>query len=129
MNIPEFVFPTNCGNSPKSLAIIDFYKLLFTSDIDEIRGFVSDNFVYKVHGLGVYEGDQGLLKLVQEIDRNKVQRLEIENVLSHGKYVAAHGRSVLRDGSELVFGEFFTFSSHGKNALIVRVDSYTVMTS
>lgn len=120
-------FPDNCGNSPKSLKTVAFYVALFAANIDEVLKQISDDFEYIIYGDISYKGKEGMRKLLLQIETLDLQKVTIEQVISHGKYAACKGTAQTKDGNSMVFAEMLTFATHSSSAVIKTIESYTIM--
>lgn len=122
----KITVPKNCGNSPKSMLIIDLYKRLFAFDLKKTAALVSDDVSIVVHGKDSYTGKDGLNDLIEDMKTTPAKLVSITNVLSHGKFVAVHGEIILDDDSKIAFAEVFAFTSNSQSAKIQKIDSYVL---
>lgn len=118
--------PDNCGNSPKSQKIADFYTALFALKTDVIVQEIADDFEYVIYGDNTYAGESGVRELIALLEQSQIEAVDIEVVISHGKYVASTGVAQRKDGTRMAFSEMCTFEGHSKTAKIAKIESYTI---
>lgn len=122
----KIVSPKDCGNSPKSVTVVDLYKHLFKFNLKRSSTLVAEDVVFTIHGHGDYRGMEGLRQMIDDMKTSIPKKVAITNVISHGTFVAAQGEITMNDDSKMAFAEIFEFTGNGKGAKIKKVDSYVV---
>ncbi|MGB3633319.1 MAG: nuclear transport factor 2 family protein [Rubrobacteraceae bacterium] len=122
----DVVVEEDCGNAPKKVLIKDWLVSLATGEIDAVTSQLTEDAQWDVAGSRAAEGMKGVSTIVAELGTLPVATLVIGNILSHGKRVAADGSLRLRDGREVRFAYFFTFSGHGRTAKISEISTYAI---
>lgn len=118
----------NCGNSPKAKFIQDFLVAVADMDIDKAMGMLEDDVHLEIVGKSSFAGREKVKELfLKDGNRSGVQKLKIENILSHGKKCAANGTMQCEDDGKVAFNNIYTFSSHGKNARINEIKTYSII--
>ena len=122
----EVAVEEDCGNAPKKAVIKDWLVSLTIGEADLVTSQLAENARWEVVGSRTVEGMTDISTIVTELSELPVSTLMIGNVLSHGKRVAADGSLKLRDGREVRFAHFFTFSGHGRKAKISEITTFTI---
>lgn len=101
----------NCQNSPKNHRVKECTSLLYSQDAGTISQFLSENICWGNVGKGSFEGKSHVLKALLDQNSIKITKLEILQIMSHGKDGSAIGNITLENGRKWGFAEFFSFSS------------------
>lgn len=122
----DVVLEEDCGNAPKEAAVKDWLVSLASGEIGEVTSQLAEDARWIVAGSETVEGMTDISTISAELAALPVSTLVISNILSHGKRVAADGSPKLRDGREVRFAHFFTFSGHGTTAKISEIATYKI---
>lgn len=107
----QIKLPENCQNSPKNYRVQECTSFLYSQNMVTISQILSENVCWVNIGKGSVEGKNPVLKALLERNSIKITRLEILQIMSHGKEGSANGIITLEDGNKWAFAEFFSFSS------------------
>ncbi|WP_314323020.1 hypothetical protein [Paenarthrobacter ilicis] len=117
----------NCGNAPKQAFVLDFLRAVVSGSPDQALTMVTDDIQIQIVGRETLTGRASLSDRLQTArDRTPVQELEVLNVISHGKWCSSNGSIRFADNTRIGFNNLYTFSGHGKNALLQRIEIYAV---
>lgn len=116
--------PQDCDNSPKRRNIKDFVIAFYKKDWQTIYDKLEEKFTFKIIGNRCIETKDDLVKYLNcDLD---IIELNIDNIISHGKYGACNG--MVKCKREVIFfSYFFEFQSAGKNT--IKVISEYIITS
>lgn len=121
----EMIVPKGCDNAPRKQIVIDFAAALLQKREDVIEEYADASIVW--HRLKENETVNGMDSLLAASQAEKelgVACLEVEGVITHGKFASINGVLTLADGSEVDFCDIYTFSSAAKSGKVKRVKSY-----
>lgn len=117
----------NCGNAPKQHFVLDFLRAVVSGSPDQALTMVTNDIQIEIVGRETLAGRATLSDRLQTArDRTPVQELEVLNVISHGKWCSSNGSIRFADNTRVGFNNMYTFSGHGKNALLQRIEIYAV---
>ncbi|KYG31945.1 hypothetical protein [Alkalihalobacillus trypoxylicola] len=122
----ELHVPSGCDNAPRKQILIDFTLSLFTNNRNYLQEFSASDVLFTAIGRKIsYSGVEEMADAFQEYS-DHLQRLDIETVLTHGKYASINGRALLKDGQSLHFSDVYTFSNASKTGKIKNITSYQI---
>lgn len=113
----------DCGNAPRKAQIRDWLIAMAHADSDEVGRLLSEDVTWESVG---GPPTKGRSQLLDAMPRHPAKSLIVSNLLSHGKHVAAEGHTTSADDRHERFAYFFTFTGHGKSALIESVIRFAV---
>lgn len=117
----------DCGNAPKKEFIKDFCIALAHANIEAAMDMLAENVHLEIPGYTSASGKQAVENLIgEDSKRSKVSELIIENILSHGDRCAANGMLKFEDGGSVAFCNMYVFNSHGKNAKLKEIITYSI---
>lgn len=120
--------PENCGNAPKQQYILDLLTKLADMNVEAALDMLTDDARLEIVGRSSYTGKTAINTIITEDgSRSEVTTLDIANIISHGKYCAAHGVMQFADGGEVAFNNMYTFSSNSKKAKLELIETYSVV--
>lgn len=122
----KITFPNSETQSAQCRTVVDFYTAIFQFDEEQLFRLASGNCAIIVHGNVRYEGRPGLTKMLKDIRHSGLDSVSIDNMIADTKHAAINGIIVLKNGSQVSFADFLTFSAEQK---IQQVDAYPVVTS
>ncbi len=115
--------PKDCDNSPKRRIIRDFVVAFYKNDWQKINEMLEDKFTFKIIGNRNIETDDEFVKYLHSFIN--VVELNIDEILSHGKYGACNG-TIKYKAKEVNYAYFFEFQSAGKNTIKI-ISEYKVI--
>lgn len=112
-----------CGNSPKSQLAEDLAVALLTGDTETLRQRLTEAASITVVGSEQYSKTEVLegAASIRELDK-----LAIDQALSHGKVAAVSGSGVTAEGQRFAFSDHYTFANT-KATEIASVTSFRIM--
>ena len=113
----------DCDNAPRKAQIRDWLIAMARADSDDVRRLLSEDVTWESVGS---QSTTDRSQLLTALPREPAKSLVVSNLLSHGKHVAAEGLTTLADGRRERFAYFFTFTGHGKSALIESVTRFAI---
>lgn len=114
----------HCGNSPKMQRVIDLTVALAEKDVESVKSYVREDFIWKTVGEDDVIAFDDLNEKLAE--RPTVTEMNIDNALSHGNGAMCEGRLSFEDGDVLYFCNVVKFVSTAKEALIKEAHTYFV---
>ncbi|HLR76133.1 MAG TPA: hypothetical protein VK106_00635 [Balneolaceae bacterium] len=115
----------SCGNAPKKKFILDFLTAVANMEIEAAMDMLEDDAQLNIVSRTSYTGKDKIKDLIiKDGARSKITKLEIDKILSHGKYCAANGLMYFEDGSKVAFNNMYTFRSHSKKARLKLIETY-----
>src|SRR5918993_3234973 len=116
----KFICKPDCGNAPKKILLRDFNKAVASGGLSFIEKNLADDAIWHLYEPVGQKELRGKENILGEYKNNlviKPTEFVIESILSHGDEGAVRGTIKTRD-KVFVFGDFYKFSSHAKNAKI-----------
>lgn len=122
----EMIIPKGCDNAPRKQIMIEFTAAVLTGRSNVIKAYAHENIIW--HHLKVQKETAGLDALLADLNHEgeKIDSLEIYQVITHGKFASINGVITLSDGSKTDFCDVYTFSSAAKSGKVKEVKSYTL---
>lgn len=119
----KVVCPDSCGNSPKGQLVKELTIALAFYQLENVRPWIAEEFTWTLVGDKPVIGRDNFIHELQLMAENPAVALEIFSIVTHGKQAAVQGKVKMKDGSEIGFGDFYTFTSaSGKKVL--RIESF-----
>ncbi len=115
--------PKDCNNSPKRKIIYDSHLAYAKNDLQTFETLVTEDYEMEIVGDTTIYGWNNVKDFLSNVERIP-KSLIIHQIISHGKYGAAHGTLVF-DSYELAFSHFYEFASTSSQK-IKKVTSYMV---
>lgn len=122
----DVVSPDDCGNAPRRLLLVNMYNALANKDEEFLRHHVMTDVVWEVIGKQNISGLSELITFFHTFKENKLLRIEIDTVLTHGRYGAVNGIMTFQNHSIFGFCDVYTFSSASKSGKVKQVSSYVI---
>ena len=116
----------DCGNAPKKVLLKDFTIAFAKGDIQFILKNLSDNIEWEIVGDQKIHGKSDAEKVLKQMLDASTTQLNIVNIITHGDEGAVNGTMKFGEGPEFGFSDFYTFTSHGKDAKIKQLTSFVV---
>lgn len=115
--------PKDCHNSTKRKVIYEANLAYANSDLDKIGTLVADDFEMEFVGESTVYGWSNVQTFLSDIVK-RPNAIFIRQIITHGKYAAAHGRFVF-DAYELAFNHFYEFTS-ASSLKIKKITAYVI---
>ena len=112
----------HCGNAPKMERVIDLTLALAERDAAAVNTHVREDFVWRTVGAD----DEITYDQLADVlpSRPAVDKVTIENALSHGNGAMYEGLLEFTDGDQLRFCMVVEFVNTGKDALAKAAHTY-----
>lgn len=121
------VIPKGCDNAPRKQIIIDFTVAVLTLETDVIHTYAAETMIWQeLKDHHTWTGRDSFIASLQEEAVEKIDRLEVEQVITHGKFASINGVLSLIDGRKIDFCDVYTFSSAAKTGKVKEVKSYKI---
>ena len=122
----KMIIPKGCDNAPRKQIMIDFTAAVLTGQSDVIEDYAHEDIMW--NHLKEQKETAGLDALLADLNHEgeKIDSLEIYQVITHGKFASINGLITLSDGSKVDFCDVYTFSSAAKSGKVKEVKSYTL---
>jgi hypothetical protein len=118
----EIVRATDCGNSPKNLAVQEIAIRLETADGAALARWLGDGASWSPPGAARLQGSVAVLKHLAR-RRTTPVNIIVELALSHGRAGAASGTITRASGEVVRFAHVIRFSS-AKADRVAHIDSF-----
>lgn len=114
----------HCGNAPKMERVIDLTLALAERDVAVVKTHVREDFVWRTVGAD----DEITYDQLADVlpNRPAVDKVTVENALSHGNGAMCEGLLEFADGDQLRFCMVVEFVNTGKDALVKTAHTYYV---
>lgn len=121
----KVIVETDCGNAPKKLILRDLNISFAEGDINFVSEIISDDCIWNRIGMQLIEGKENCINALAEFGKTKVDELQIENIITHGKDGAVNG--IMKIGAEnFAFCNIYKITGHDKNAKVKQINSYVI---
>ena len=126
LNEMEIIIPKGCDNAPRKQIVIDFTVAVLKGQSDIIEEYAHEDIIW--NHLKEQKETAGLNALLSDPnhEKEKIDSLEIFQVITHGKFASINAVITLHDGSKIDFCDVYTFSSAAKSGKVEEVKSYTL---
>ena len=118
-------YPVDCGNAPKKLLLKDFHVAVVQNDRDFISDNLTDDTLWKIIGDKEIEGKEKVTSTLLNSYQN-VSKLEIEQIITHGKITSINGTVTYQHDKKLAFCHVHIFNNASKTAKIKETTSYLI---
>lgn len=119
----EIFVNTSCKNAPKKERTIDLVLAFIKKDEAVLKTLVTKDFTYHTVGDKTY---YNLNNLSDFLNSYNIEKITIDNALSHGNGAMAEGIIILKDTKNVRFCLVTQFKSTLNNALIKSAHCYFV---
>jgi len=106
---PIIDFPSNCGNAPRKLFLIDYHRAIAEGNAEFLADYLADDINWEIVGELKITGKDEFLKVIQTLPTWEMGELRIETVVTHGNEAALAGIAVTEDGTEVQFCDVYKF--------------------
>ncbi|WP_127141995.1 nuclear transport factor 2 family protein [Flagellimonas marinaquae] len=121
----ELKLPKNCGNSPKSELVKNLTVHFAAYELNQVFQFLDDNISWTLVGNTPISGKAAFKSALENMSGNKVAKLTINGIVTHGKEAAVHGEMTMEDGGVFGFADFYGFTS-AKGIKVKAITSYVI---
>lgn len=122
-----FIYPNNCGNSPKTVKLKELYQSLIAGNLDLLIESVDDEVLWTLIGDSQIKGKQNLIDKVESHSLEQIDSLVLKSIITHGKLGSVSGKFALKeDTRDIHFSTTFLFSSAGSKSKIIEIDTYII---
>lgn len=118
----------DCGNAPKKNFLKELQIALAKHEIDFCLEWITDDIVWEIVGEQLIQGKDDVEKWLEKKRDQKVEKLTIHNIITHGNTAALNATLTLNDQQKINFCDVYNFRGFGKNAKIKSITSYVVRT-
>lgn len=115
----------DCGNSPKNIFLQNLTIAFAKGDKKSVLGSVTNDIRWHVVGERLVEGKEVFAEALDKIGNDRVEKLTIQHVVSHGKAGAVNGILKLKNGKTVAFCEVYEFSG-AKGASVREITLYAI---
>jgi hypothetical protein len=122
MRRTEITRTTDCGNSPKNLAVQEIAILLEMADHSGLAGWFGDDVSWTPTGAAPLQGSAAVLRHLAT-RRAAPANVTVTHALSHGRAGAASGTVTRASGEVVRFAHLIRFSSV-KADRVAHIDSF-----
>lgn len=117
------IAPLDCNKSIKQKVIYQMHMEYAQENFDKFAAFVTEDYEMDIISRETFYGWNNVKEHLKKLSI-KPKKLVLHQILSHGKYGAAHGRYVY-DDYEIAFSNFYEFVSVATH-LVKKTTSYLV---
>ncbi|OWR32301.1 hypothetical protein CDO73_01445 [Saccharibacillus sp. O23] len=119
------IIPKGCDNAPRKQIVIDFTIAILRQRIEIIKEYADESVIWHQLKEGKkVEGQSALLDLLQHENKDPIDCLEIDQVITHGKFASINGVILLTNGTKIDFCDVYTFSNTAKSGKVKEIKSY-----
>lgn len=120
----KLIIPKGCDNAPRKQIMIDFTAAVLTGQSNVIEDYAHEDIMW--HHLKEQRETTGIDALLADLNNEaeKIDSLEIYQVITHGKFASINGVLSSSDCTKLDFCDVYTFSSAAKSGKVKEVRSY-----
>lgn len=115
----------DCANAPKKERIRELTIAFSQGDIPGILEKVSDDIKLTMVGEAEFTGKKELKIFVDAMNRQKMDELKIEKIITHGKEGSVLGYMIMSGGRKYAFADFYDFKSAGDH-LVKKMTSFVI---
>lgn len=116
----------DCENAPKKELLRDFEIAFAKSDAPFILDAFADDIRWEMVGDQIIEGKEAAQAKLFEMLDGSIAELSLDVIITHGDEGAVQGTMQFADGTVFSFCDVYKFTSHGKDAKIMKLTSYVV---
>jgi len=122
----KLVIPKGCDNAPRKQIVIDFIVAICKKQIEVIKEYADESIIlYQLKENKKIEGQSFFIATLQA-NTDTIESLEIDQVITHGKFASIHGVLSLKNGETVDFCDVYTFSNTAKTGKVKEIKSYKI---
>lgn len=126
-NEMKLIIPKGCDNSPRKQIVIDFTVGMLNQQNEIIKEYADESIIW--HQLKENKRIEGLssfLAILQNEKKNIIESLDIDQVITHGKFASINGVISLADGTKIDFCDVYMFSQAARSGKVKKIKSYWI---
>lgn len=123
---PKIIVEEDCGNSPRRLMLKKLNISFARGDAENILSHVTNDIVWESVGGKQLVGIENVRSELETLKEIQVAKLEIENIITHGKAASANGMIRMENGKKYAFCDVYLFNNSSKNGKIKGIKSYCI---
>lgn len=112
----EITSPQDCDNSPKRRLVKELNIAFAEANIPALEELFHPNIEWVMVGDRKIKGLEEILKFLETIKVQKAIALNLEQILTHGKYASAVGSLTFKE-NKIAFHDHYEFTSAGSSKL------------
>lgn len=112
-----FTVNPDCGNSPKEKSIKELNLAFAKGDVTFLSKYVTDDIIWDIVGDKIIKGKEAFVKSFEEMKKNIVSELILDNIITHGAEAASFGKIIMQNGKKYSFADFYLFTSSGSKKI------------
>ncbi len=121
----KLIIPTGCDNAPRKQIVIDFTIAMLQQQDEVIAKYADESIIwYKLKETRTIEGQHSFIAALQDDNTTMIDCLEIDQVITHGKFASINGVVSAVDGTTFDFCDVYTFSNTAKSGKVKEIKSY-----
>lgn len=121
----KILVPKDCDNAPKRRLIKDIILAYARADKEVLANYFHKDFTLKMIGKLEIVGKEKIMNYLNSIDFRKANTLEVEIIITHGKFASAMGK-ITYDDETIAFNNTYEFTSAG-SIVLKRINSFTIL--
>lgn len=122
----EVISAGDCGNAPKKKLLRDFTISFVEGKIDDCLEWMTDEVVFHDVGRKRMYGKKNIAAYWHLLFQANIEKLHIENIITHGNVASVNGEITKEDNNVLHFCFVYHFNGFGKKAKIKEITSYLI---
>ena len=122
----DILIPDDCDNAPRRLTLVNIYKAIASKDEEFIADHIMSDVVWDLIAEKKRVGTSETITYFNELVDTKMIKIEINTVLTHGRYGAVNGCFIFKEKPSMSFCDMYTFSSAAKSGKVISVASYVI---
>ncbi len=116
--------PTDCDNAPKRRLIKDINLAYAHADLENLLSYFHQDIDWEMVGDQKIVGKDAVSAFLGTVSFNKADSIEIETIISHGKFASAMGK--IRYGTNIIaFNDTYEFTSAG-SGILKKIYSFAI---
>lgn len=122
----DLVIPQDCDNAPRKQMLINFIVGVLTNEPLKFQSSLHESIHWHLLAYKkVLKGQNESIEWIQSKHKH-LSRLEIYQVITHGKFASVNGVITLKQGGHIEFCYVIRFNTAAKSGKIVEVRSYEI---
>lgn len=125
----KFKSSANTAHSPKSQFYEEWSKLFLENDVEKIIEPLDSEIEWEMVGESTMKGIDEIKKSFFNDNQGpdiKMTLMDIENIISHGKFVSAWGTMEMSNREKYRFSDILEFKSHKSDSKVIKIIAFVV---
>jgi ketosteroid isomerase-like protein len=125
----EIFCKEDCGNAPKKILLKALTSAFARGTAQrELLPLLSEEVVWEFPGADSIQGKDSVAAMLAQAaaSGNKASKLEIENIITHGKAGSVNGTISMADGKQYAFCDIYLWSSASAKSPIKKITSFNI---